>query len=405
MTAGPKVLLHPTQVEFLNCTVPFAAFVGGIGSGKTFVLCYDLIRRARSGGLYMVLAPSYPMLRDVTIRSFFELTRHLGVRTEYVKSEHRCVMLRSRAEILFRSADNPETLRGPNLSGVSIDEASLVDPEVYDIAIGRLRQGRAVGFLRAAFTPKGPTHWTHAVFATGRQDTELFRSPTSGNFFLPAEFEATIRRQYGNTPWARQELEGEFVQPEGAFFPADWLDWPGLYVDAFPDAGVTRTLLYLDPSRGKDTKKGDDQAFVLAGWWPGPRNENLFYLECVATKEDVVAMVSRGVRLCRDRAVTHWHYETNGTMGLLNAEVRRQLKEATMPHVRPYGFDNTGNKQQRIRNAFEPYLKNRQLRIVDTAGGRLLAAQLSDCPFATHDDCSDAGAGAITELEKLISRG
>ncbi len=173
--------LHPVQADFVDCQAYFAAYVGGIGSGKSKVLCYDMIKRVRPNSLYMMCAPTYPMLRDATLRSFFEVAQQTGEEVTFNRSENRARLNRSGAEIIFRSTDNPESLRGPNLAGVGMDEASLMTQMVYDVLIGRLRQGRVIGFLRAAFTPKGPNHWTHEVFNTGRTDTAIFKSH---NFYL-----------------------------------------------------------------------------------------------------------------------------------------------------------------------------------------------------------------------------
>src|SRR5262245_44564014 len=107
----------------------------------------------------------------------------------------RATLPSSGAEVLFRSADDPEHLRGPNLSGCALDEASLMDRSAYDVMIGRLRQGGG-GFLRAAMTPKGRVHWTYEVFATGRPDTAMVQARSSDNPFLPEGFVERVRRQY-----------------------------------------------------------------------------------------------------------------------------------------------------------------------------------------------------------------
>jgi phage terminase large subunit-like protein len=315
-------------------------------------------------------------------------------------SPHPEMKLRTGAEVLFRSGDRPELLRGPNLSGVWLDEASLMDRAVYDIAIGRLRQDREQGWLTATFTPKGPTHWTYEVFATGRPDTHLVRAKTADNPFNPRGFAATLARQYGDTPFARQELLGEFIQVDGAVFPSEWFDFPGFLAPEWPD-GIVHSALYLDPSLGKDAKSGDSQAYCRAGFWPGSRNENLIYLDCVAAKEPPPDMVARGVRLCREWRPDVWAYETNGTMGMLAAEIDRQLRLANLL-VRTIPVTNTDPKRWRIRNALMPYLSQRRVRIRDTAGGHLLKAQLCDEPFAEHDDASDAAAGAVMVLERLV---
>ncbi len=49
------------------------------------------------------------------------------------------------AEVLFRSAENPENLRGSNLSGVWFDEASLMKPEALDVVLACLREKGADG--------------------------------------------------------------------------------------------------------------------------------------------------------------------------------------------------------------------------------------------------------------------
>ncbi len=253
LPATRTILLHPAQVEFLNHEEPFVAFAGGIGSGKSFILCYDMLRRARRGGLYMVIAPTFPMLRDATMRSFFDVTERAGVPVLFNRSEHRATLPKTGAEILFRSADDPERLRGPNLSGVGMDEASLMAREAYEISIGRLRQGGEVGFLRAAMTPKGRHHWTYQVFAGGRPDTALVRCRTSDNPFLPEAFADTIRRQYPDV-MARQELEGEFIEDGlGYLFPDEWLNRAEKLADGLAGKPRKARAVGVDPAEGGDS--------------------------------------------------------------------------------------------------------------------------------------------------------
>src|SRR5262249_25926116 len=209
----------------------FRAFCGGIGSGKSWAGAYDLIRRAKAGRLYMVCAPTYSMLADATFRSFVALAEELGVVTEadVKRSAPPAIQLRTGAEILFRSADEPDRLRGPNLSGVWMDEASLMSHDAFTILIGRLREGGEQGWLTATFTPKGRQQWTYETFASGRPDTALFRCRTSDNPFLPPGFHDTVRQQYTST-LAAQELEGEFIDAGGTMFRRHWFP----LVDAVP---------------------------------------------------------------------------------------------------------------------------------------------------------------------------
>lgn len=213
VTQTQTIQLHPAQARFLDSSALYRGFVGGRGAGKTFVGAYDLLRRARPGRLYMVLAPTYTMLKDACWRTFLQA----GERLRFIQSVNRSdlrVTLGNGAEVLFRSADEPDRLRGPNLTGAWLDEASVMGKGVYETIIACLRQAGEQGWLSCTFTPKGQSHWTYEVFGTGRPDVELVHATTYDNPFLAEGFERALREQYG-AELAEQELAGEFVDLEG----------------------------------------------------------------------------------------------------------------------------------------------------------------------------------------------
>lgn len=208
----------------MSSTAMLRAFVGGIGSGKSYVGALDLIRRAKPGRTYVVTAPTYSMLEDATFRSVRAMAQELDiVNPEDIKAAAPpCIKLRTGAEILFRSTDNPETLRGPNLSGVWMDEASLSKQDAFDILVGRLREGGELGWLSATYTPKGKVHWSYKTFATGQPDTFLVHARSDENPFLPPTFVHKVRARY-TAQQARQELGGEFIEGGGGLYcPSLW---------------------------------------------------------------------------------------------------------------------------------------------------------------------------------------
>src|SRR5262249_10249508 len=148
----------------------------------------------------------------------------------------------------------------PNLSGVWLDEASLMPEEAYTISIAALREAGEQGWLGATFTPKGPLHWTCEVFAGRRPDVVIFHARTSANPFNPPGFEATLARQC-SPMFARQELGGEFVEMAGAEWPAAWFP-ESMWFSDWPTGGITLRVIALDPSKGRG-EGGDDCAFVL----------------------------------------------------------------------------------------------------------------------------------------------
>jgi hypothetical protein len=327
------IRVYPKQQRFLESRALYRAFVGGIGSGKSWVGALDMMRRSKSSRLYMVTAPTYPMLQDSTLRTFVELARTLDiVRSDDIKaSPPPAIRLRTGAEIIFRSTDNPETLRGPNLSGVMMDEASLSERAAFDVLIGRLREGGEDGWLTATFTPKGRAHWTYQVFGVDEngkpltEDTELIHAASDENPFLPKNFVANLRKRYTRDQ-QRQELGGAFLEGAGNHYLPDL--WPRYadVGDAYrlhggPHNGMhirkleCSRLLSLDWAMGKprggarakaealllgqDGMKGDRTSFVVADLTP---LGDLLFLDCLYER---IAMGSNAPRLaewCR-----RWH--------------------------------------------------------------------------------------------------
>lgn len=221
--AKPKRQLNHTQLSrpqraFLTSPAKFRLFVGGVGSGKSRAGCLECLRQP-AGSTGMVLAPTYPMLRDATLRAFLELAQRGGVLKSFNRSEMVAHLIDGKT-ILFRSADDADRLRGPNLGWFYPDEAALMDREVWLIMLGRLRE--APGRAWVTTTPRG-FNWLHDVFTSGNPDYALFRSSTRDNTFLPDGFIASLEAAY-TSDFARQEIDGEFMEPAGALFKRSWLE-------------------------------------------------------------------------------------------------------------------------------------------------------------------------------------
>lgn len=205
-----RIELYPAQHDFVICPDRFSGFIAGIGSGKSFAgAVKGLVIGARTKGLGLVVSPTYPMLRDATLRSY--LLAFGEAIPAFYKSEMRAE-IKGGGEILFRSADKPDRLRGPNLSWAHIDEAGLCPPGTWDIVIGRLREGGRAGPCWVTGTPKGH-NW---LYEKAPQMT-LFRAATRDNPYLAGEFVQSLEAAYTGL-FARQELMGEFVSFEGRVY-------------------------------------------------------------------------------------------------------------------------------------------------------------------------------------------
>src|SRR5215813_11947170 len=100
------VPLHSVQEQFRHSTALYRAFIGGRGSGKSFVACYDLLRRALPGRTYLLASPTYPMLFDSEVRTLTRIADILGAITQIKLTSPACAKLYNGAEILLRSASD-----------------------------------------------------------------------------------------------------------------------------------------------------------------------------------------------------------------------------------------------------------------------------------------------------------
>lgn len=223
-TKAIPIVLHKTQHAFCNAPEVFTGYVGGRGTGKSKAGSWKLSKLAKPGRLYLACAPTYKMLRDSTMRSFTETAKDTSRLIKLYRggdnprAEIRCND-GGKAEVIFRSTDDPDSLRGPNYSGIWADEASLMDEEAFDVMIACLREAGEQGWFAGTFTPKGKRHWTYRVFAEKPiPSTQVFHSKTSENPFLPANFEENLRHRYTHEK-ARQELGGEWLDNEGQLIP------------------------------------------------------------------------------------------------------------------------------------------------------------------------------------------
>lgn len=205
-----EIELYNTQYDFVNCQDRFTAMLGGIGSGKTLAGSVKSILHANPKTVGLVIAPSYRMLQDATIRTFRDVNEELI--TSYSKSD-QIITFKNGAEILFRSADEPDRLRGPNAHWAWIDEAGLCQAGTWDIVIGRLRADGSAGPCWITSTPKG-RNWLYKK----RDVMKVFYAPTISNPYLSKEFVASLLSSYSGE-FLKQEVYGEFARFEGIVYP------------------------------------------------------------------------------------------------------------------------------------------------------------------------------------------
>ncbi|MEM6280577.1 MAG: terminase family protein [Chloroflexota bacterium] len=215
------------QQAFIYANEHHLAFIGGIGSGKSIGGAMRGVRAAMGWignkqvqipNLGVVTAPTYTMLEDATIRAFqdvciehvpgFNLDKHY-------KQYH--LTLPNGSEILFRSTQNPERLRGPSITWWMGDEAALSPAKSRLLMLGRLRQFGELGYEWVTTTPKGRNWVWQSFVRDAGEGYQWWRVRTDDNSTLTDELKDTWKQTYKGD-FARQELDGEFVAFEGLIY-------------------------------------------------------------------------------------------------------------------------------------------------------------------------------------------
>lgn len=161
------------------------------------------------------------MLRDVCMYTMRRiLTEQAPYPHRFLTSDKVCII--DGIEILFRSGDQPDSLRGLSLDGFGIDEAREFNTrDIYDIMIGRLSNNTdAQGFITTS--PKGK-NWVYELESL--PNTETIVQTTNENLFLPASYIDSLKSSY-TTIFQRQEIDGEIVAiGKGDYFRSHWPKW------------------------------------------------------------------------------------------------------------------------------------------------------------------------------------
>lgn len=206
----------PSQKRFHASGARFKGFSGPIGSGKSQALCQEAIRLSymNPGRLGLLGAPTYPMLRDATQATLFEILEGNEIPFDYNKAENTLVMQETRSRMLFRPVDEFERLRGTNLAWFGLDELTYTQEAAWLRLEGRLRDPKArrlCGF--AVWTPKG-FDWVYRRFVHERvEGYEVIVAEAFENRYLLEripDFYERLKQSY-DSKFYEQEVLGKYL--------------------------------------------------------------------------------------------------------------------------------------------------------------------------------------------------
>lgn len=204
------------QAEFWDLKDKFTGFFGGVGSGKTFAGALKVLMMPRNS-VGMVVAPTFPMLKTATLETFLEVAEPAGQVVSFNKAD-MVMTLTGNRKVFWRSADNPDRLRGPNIGWFWFDEAAYAAWKAWLVMIGRLRKSPGIAWVTS--TPKGKKNWTYKNLVGPGKLAYVTAHSASNHFNIDGFVDAVSG--HGSTAWQRQELGGEFVDEGGGLFMREW---------------------------------------------------------------------------------------------------------------------------------------------------------------------------------------
>lgn len=211
--------LLPSQNKFHEKEERFKGFSGGVGSGKSLILCHQslylaLTNKRRTG---LIGAPTYGMLRDATLATFMQLCEEWNVEVELNQAQMTAMLPMTQSKILLRSLDKPERLRGSNLAWFGVDELSYCSEEAWMRLEARLRDPLAERLEGiGVWTPKG-FDWVHRRFrgepVEGYALVEA--KPFENHFLLDSTPDYYERLKASYDPlFYKQEVLGEYLNTQ-----------------------------------------------------------------------------------------------------------------------------------------------------------------------------------------------
>lgn len=220
MSANPvRYRLSAPQSRVFRSDRRFRILNAGRRFGKTHLACLELIAAAanKPGSVNWYVAPTYRQAEQIAWTKLKELVP-LG----YVQAKNESdlsITIRNRATIALRGSDNPDSLRGPGLDFVVLDEVAFHKAEGWTEV---LRPSLSDKMGRALFisTPSG-YNWFYDLYcaAKTRPDWAAFQFTTLDGGNVPPEEIEAARAELDEKTF-RQEYEASFEALTGRVYYA-----------------------------------------------------------------------------------------------------------------------------------------------------------------------------------------
>lgn len=205
--------------------IKFVWYVGGFGSGKTFVGSHTAVRLAlrAPNGRGLIARNTLVDLKATTMKTFFEVLDPRLIK-KWNKTENLLTLINGH-EIYFWGLDDIEKLKSLEIGWFWVDEVNEVDVDKFNILKGRIRnkkQPKRCGFITSNSEGK---NWTYKQFVQGKGIRKVedhakyltIKAPSNENTYLPEDY-LEVLNSYTGDLYERYVLASWNVF-EGQIFP------------------------------------------------------------------------------------------------------------------------------------------------------------------------------------------
>jgi len=218
--------LTPVQQQVADDKNRWRICVAGRRWGKTFLSIREMCYFAREPNktIYYI-APTYRMCRNIVWDALKDRLIQLNWIKKINETDLRIDLVNG-SKIYLRGADNPDRLRGVDISGIVIfDEYADIDEDIWTVVRPSLATSQASAMWIG--TPKGKGNHLYELFqwAQGQQNWSTYKFTSAEGGQIPQE----------EIDAARREMDPRQFKQE---FEADWVDYKGLVYYAFNETHV-----------------------------------------------------------------------------------------------------------------------------------------------------------------------
>lgn len=231
-------ILSAPQNIFLNgLNTKYRSYVGGFGSGKTFIGCIDLLNffGKHPGTRQGYFSISFPAIRDIFYPTFEEAAEMLGYTVVIREGNKEVHVYRNGfyyGTVICRSMDNPTSIVGFKISRALVDEIDVLNKDKAEKAWNKI-----VARLRLKID--------------GVENSIGVTTTPEGFLFVYSKFKKEPTKSYSMVQASTYENE--------KYLPDDYIDtlketYPGQLIDAYlmgEFVNLTSGTVYSDFDRDK----------------------------------------------------------------------------------------------------------------------------------------------------------